>query len=401
VATTDESTFARYRRALAGERLPCAFVDRDAFDANVATILALAAGKPLRVATKSIRVRSLVRRAAEGGGGAVAGLMTYDARETPGLVADGFRDLLLAYPTIQRGDVELLARANLDGAVASVVADAPAHLEALDAGAKAVGARIPVLVDVDVAYRPLPGLHLGVLRSPLRDPRDVVEFARRVTSHPHLTFRGVMAYEAQIAGVADRDPRSPAMDAVKRAMKIRSRLDVRRARGAITEALRDAGMSPRVFNGGGTGSLTSSAADPSLTEITAGSGFLASHLFDHYDGVPLVPAAFFALAVTRVPRPGVVTCQGGGYVASGEAGPSRLPHPAWPAGATLLPREGAGEVQTPLHLPRGESLSIGDPVFFRHAKAGELAEHFDAYAIVSGDEITQRAPTYRGERLLG
>ena len=82
-----------------------------------------------------------------------------------------------------------------------------------------------------------------------------------------------------------------------------------------------------LFNGGGTGSVAWSAEDPALTEVAAGSGFLDSHLFDGFRGLALEPAAFFALQVTRRPAPGLVTCQGGGFVASGAAGPDRLPLP--------------------------------------------------------------------------
>ena len=43
-----------------------------------------------------------------------------------------------------------------------------------------------------------------------------------------------------------------------------------------------------------------------------------------------------------------------------------------------------------------DQMKIGDPVFFRHAKAGELAEHVTEYLLVRGDRIEDRAPTYRG-----
>jgi D-serine deaminase-like pyridoxal phosphate-dependent protein len=152
-----------------------------------------------------------------------------------------------------------------------------------------------------------------------------------------------------------------------------------------------------LFNGGGTGSVAFSVADPSLTEVTAGSGFLDSHLFDHYEGLSFVPAAFFALQVTRKPSKGFVTCHSGGFVASGAAGNDRLPIPYLPTGLSLLGLEGAGEVQTPLAVPEDLDLPLGHPVFFRHAKAGELAAHFPEYLLVRKDRIESRAKTYRGE----
>ena len=156
------------------------------------------------------------------------------------------------------------------------------------------------------------------------------------------------------------------------------------------------GLGGGLFNGGGTGSLAWSSDEDALTEVTVGSGFLDSHLFDYYRGLELEAAAMFALQVVRRPGRSMVTCHGGGYVASGEPGQDRLPIPFLPRGASLMRLEGAGEVQTPVVLPEGVRLEIGAPMFFRHAKAGELAEHFVEYKMVRNDAIEAVAPTYRG-----
>jgi D-serine deaminase-like pyridoxal phosphate-dependent protein len=84
-------------------------------------------------------------------------------------------------------------------------------------------------------------------------------------------------------------------------------------------------------------------------------------------------------------------------VASGQAGPSRLPTPALPAGLRLLKQEGTGEVQTPLIGSVADSLRVGDRVWFRHTKAGELSEHVDELHLIDGDKIVGTVPTYRGE----
>jgi D-serine deaminase-like pyridoxal phosphate-dependent protein len=164
----------------------------------------------------------------------------------------------------------------------------------------------------------------------------------------------------------------------------------------MASAFTSAGRALTVFNGGGTGSAAWCAGESVLTEVTIGSGFLDSHLFDYYRGLALEPAAYFALQVVRRPGPGFVTCHGGGYIASGAAAPDRLPVPSLPRGLSLVPLEGAGEVQTPLRVPADMNVEVGSPVFFRHAKAGELAEHFCEYLLVRGDRIEARAPTYRG-----
>lgn len=383
--------YERYRRAIGGESLPVALVDLDAVDANVDALVSHAANKPLRPATKSIRCPEIVEHVLARGGAAMRGLMTFTARESALWVTRGQRDLLLGYPTAQLADADVLARLNRE-AVVAVVVDDLAHLELLSARASAAGATVPVVVEADMAYRPLGRGHLGVRRSPLRSPRDVVAFARRVRATPHLRFHGVMGYEAQIAGVPDRGGHLSAP--FVRAMKARSRAEVARRRSAIARALRDEGFAFEVFNGGGTGSLRSSAHEDVLTEVTAGSGFVGGHLFDGYDDVQVAPALYFALQVVRRPSPAIVTCLGGGYIASGAAGRSRLPIPALPENLALLEHEGAGEVQTPL-AGRNE-LALGDPVFFRHAKAGELAEHFHEYLLVRGDRVVGRAKTYRG-----
>jgi D-serine deaminase-like pyridoxal phosphate-dependent protein len=121
-------------------------------------------------------------------------------------------------------------------------------------------------------------------------------------------------------------------------------------------------------------------------------------LFDHYTNFSGSPAALFALPVVRRPAPGVVTVLGGGYLASGTADRSRLPQPYLPEGLRFDPREGAGEVQTPLLGQAADGLRIGDRVWFRHAKAGELCERFDTLHLVDGDRVIEAVPTYRGER---
>jgi D-serine deaminase-like pyridoxal phosphate-dependent protein len=205
-----------------------------------------------------------------------------------------------------------------------------------------------------------------------------------------------MAYEAQLAGLPDDEPGARLASWLKRALKGASRPDVVSRRAAVVDALRRVGLPPIVVDGGGSGSVDFSASDPTLTEVAAGSGFLASHLFDSFAELDVLPAAFFALQVVRRPARGLVTCHGGGFVASGAVGADRLPCPVYPAGLSLTRFEGAGEVQTPLRVPSGVALGLGDPVFFRHAKAGELAEHFNEYLLVRGDRVVGRAPTYRG-----
>jgi D-serine deaminase-like pyridoxal phosphate-dependent protein len=324
--------------------------------------------------------------------------MAFSAREAGFLVERGYDDVLVAYPTVRPREVEEVCRALSGGARVMLTVDSREHLEALARIARAHGVTIPVVAEIDMSYRPLGGaLHIGVRRSGLRSVEQVVAFAQEIQRTRDLSLAGFLAYEAQIAGISDDNPFSPMLNPIKRTLKDLSRAHVARMRRELKDALARAGVEYALFNGGGTGSVPWSSTEDALTEISAGSGFVASHLYDHYRGVRLQPAQCFALEVVRSSDPGMVTCLGGGYVASGESGRDRLPLPYLPHGLRLTKLEGAGEVQTPLILPDGLHLAPGDPVFFRHAKAGELAEHFNQYLLVRGDRIEARVPTYRGE----
>lgn len=384
-------------RALRGERLPAALVDLDALERNVERVARAVrgSGKTVRVASKSIRHLGLLRRILERGGTDFRGVMCFTLAEACFLADHGFDDLLVAYPSVGAGTLAEAAARVKRGVTLRLVADDLKQLEAYGRAARAVGTVLEVVLDVDVAFAALRGrVHLGVLRSPLRLAADVERLARaRVEG---IEIVGLMGYEAQVAGLPDANPFSRALNPARRAIKRISIPRVAKLRREALQALRRAGVEAVIVNGGGTGSLRTTLQDPHVTEVTVGSGFLCSHLFDYYADRALEPAAFFALEVCRIPEPGVVTCLGGGYVASGEPGWDRLPLPWLPEGLRYVSVEGAGEVQTPLRVPHGLHIAIGDPIVFRHAKAGELAERFDSYLLVRAGEIVAREPTYRG-----
>lgn len=393
---TRASLYRRYCEAIRGERLPVAVVDMDALDANAALLLdqVRACGKSLRIATKSIRCPALIDHLAELAGDTLSGLMAFTVEEAELLVERGYRDVMVAYPSVQPGDVDLLAQLNqrADTRV-SIVVDSRDQIDRL----ARPGASIPVVIEVDMSLRILGGrVHLGVHRSPLHTAKDVVALARAIADSQGVSLAGIMGYEAQIAGMGEANPFSRAANPIRSVIKRASIPAVRKLRRQVASELALAGIGIELFNGGGTGSVDTTGQDEVVTEVTAGSGFLCSHLFDYYPHLALTPAAFFALQVVRIPAAGYVTCHGGGQIASGQAGADRLPIPVLPSGLELTSLEGAGEVQTPLTGPGTAQLAVGDPVFFRHAKAGELAERTNEYVLVRGTEIVDRAATYRG-----
>jgi D-serine deaminase-like pyridoxal phosphate-dependent protein len=385
------------RRILAGERLPAAFIDLDALEANVDALVASARGTPIRLATKSIRHVGLISRILDRLGPVSAGLMCYAVEEAVALSRAGFEDLLVAYPSLQPAALREAALQVAAGGSIRLLADSPEHLLALDVAGRAAGVRLEVVLELDVSYRPLGGrVHLGARRSPMRTPADLLALVERAAALPGVRVVGLMAYEGHIAGLPDASPFAPALNPVKRALKRRAYPAAVALRAAAVAALEGADVRLAVINAGGTGSVHLNASESAITEVTAGSGFLCPHLFDYYADLSLRPAAFFALEAVRRPDPGIITCAGGGYIASGEPGADRSPLPWLPAGLRYISVEGAGEVQTPLRVPDGVSIRVGDPVVFRHSKAGEPAERFREYLLVRGGEIQAREPTYRG-----
>lgn len=385
-----------------GQRLPLAFVDLDSFDANVNTAASIAqtADKQLRIGTKSVRCLPLMERVLAHASSRFHGFLTFTAEETLFLADAGHDDFILAYPTVQPGDLEILANLTKRGRQVAVMVDCAQHLDVLNQAGKRNNLVLNACLEIDMAYRPLgnDSLHLGLRRSPIRRPGQALALVKYAKTLTNVKIDSVMGYEGHIAGTNDNVPHQAVKNAIYRTLKNASMKELSSRRDAVIRSIKEAGVDLRLVNGGGSGSLVSTLRDESVTEATIGSGLFASGLFHYFKEIKYQPSAFFALQVVRIPKDGMVTCAGGGYIASGAIEKSKLPLPAMPVGLKYVDLEGAGEVQTPLVLPQGcPKLNLGDPVFFQHAKAGELCERFNELALVRGGEIVDTVKTYRGE----
>ncbi|GAA5176307.1 amino acid deaminase/aldolase [Pseudonocardia eucalypti] len=385
--------FPAMARATEGLRPPYAVVDLGALDANALDMVRRAAGKPIRLASKSVRCRQILRRTLATDG--FRGIMALTLPEA-GWLAEEFDDVLVGYPTADGDALRKLAVDEHRASRVTVMVDSPEHVEFVAEAARG-GAPLRVCLDLDASLRLFGDrVHLGPRRSPVRSPGQARALAEAVLARPELRLIGLMAYEGQIAGVGDNRPGSPVRRAAIRAMQRASAKELRERRAEVVAAV--TALAPLEFvNGGGTGSLESTASEPAITELGAGSGLYSPGLFDAYTGFRHHPSAFFVLPVVRRPAPDMVTVLGGGWVASGPVGTDRLPVPTWPTGLHLTATEGAGEAQTPLAGPGAAALGLGDRVWFRHAKAGELCERVDVLHLVRGDRIVDAVPTYRGE----
>jgi D-serine deaminase-like pyridoxal phosphate-dependent protein len=393
----------RYDAIFEGISPPFAFVDLDAMRSNADILAAQASPLPVRIASKSVRSTKVLERIL-GLNESFRGILSFTLPEALHLARQGHEDIFVGYPTANRkalAELALLAAERPDTHPALIV-DEPAHLDLIESAAGRGSAPIRVAIDIDPSWWPAHGrvARIGPKRSPIRTAERARRFAAEITERPGTKLVGAMAYEGHIAGVGDDIPGKPFRSAAIRTMQSRSLDELRERLPSVIAAIRDAADSELEWvNAGGTGSLTRSKDLGIATELTSGSGFYAPTLFDTYRSLDLTPAAFFCLPIVRRPHPGIATALGGGYIASGAPGRDRLPQPYMPVGLTLDSDEGAGEVQTPLVGAAAKKLRVGDRVYMRHAKAGELCERFESLYLIKGDSVVEQVPTYRGEGL--
>ncbi len=399
----EQSKVIDWKALFKKERLPAVVVDLNAFDRNVEKLRNLTQSidpkKKIRIASKSVRVPVLMKRVLESSD-QFQGLMCYSAEEIgflSNLKGFVFDDFLLAYPTLQNSDLKILQSVHENRKTIKIVVDSVQHLQALSKFFVDSQNPLQVLIDVDLSLRFFRGwLHIGVRRSSIRTTEQAVLLAKEIARYPGLIFSGFMAYEAQVAGLGDRNPFKSILNPLARWVRKMSVQYIQKRRTELLIEFNKNKFNIKIFNGGGTGSFNYALQESVLTEVTAGSALLCPHLFDYYSNVQFEPACYFALQAVRSSDPGYVTAQGGGYIASGEAGKDRLPVPIWPENLALIDMEGAGEVQTPVKGVGTSNVEVGGPIVFRHAKAGELAERFNEYLLIADGQIIAREKTYRG-----
>jgi D-serine deaminase-like pyridoxal phosphate-dependent protein len=385
---------------------PYGVISLPALAHNAFDMLDRAAGRPIRVASKSVRVRGVMDAVLALPG--YAGVLAYTLPEANWLATDApardgraghpaVTDVVVAYPTADRAALRELATTPHLAARVTIMVDSVEQLDFVDA---VVAPRdresIRVCLELDASWDSRVFGHLGVRRSPVHSVADARAFAELIVGRPGFSLVGMMGYEAQIAGLVNRPAGNPLRARAVTWVQKRSAAELAERRGSAVAAVR-AVADLEFVNGGGTGSIESTVAEEAVTEVAAGSGLFGPHLFDNYAHFHPAPAASFALSVVRKPQPGVAVLLGCGWIASGPTQPDRTPKLAWPRGLALLPREGAGEVQSPVTGPAAGALTVGDRVWLRHTKAGEISEHLDEFAVVDDGAIVETVQTYRGE----
>jgi D-serine deaminase-like pyridoxal phosphate-dependent protein len=402
--TTPEAFWPSLTAATAHLDPPLGVLHLPALRHNAHDMLRRAGGRPIRVASKSVRVRSVLEAVLALPG--YAGVLAYTLPEALWLAEgddrhDPIDDVVVGYPTADRAAIARLAASPELAERVTLMVDSLEHLDLIDAvAAPSERQTIRLCLELDASWdAPVLG-RVGVYRSPLHTPDALRALAEHIVRRPGFRLVGVMSYEAQIAGQGDAPAGRPAWAATLRRVQRASGAELIARRGEAVAAVR-AVADLEFVNGGGTGSLEFTSADPAVTELAAGSGLFGGHLFDTYRAFRPAPAASFALSVVRRPDDRTATLLGGGWIASGPPGADRLPRVVWPTGLSMAAREMAGEVQTPLTGAAASVMHVGDRVWLRHTKSGELSEHLNAFQLV--DTVDGRAavvgetPTYRGE----
>lgn len=388
-------SYEEIQDALVNVPKPCAYLHVESLENNIKSILQMSGDKKIRIASKSIRSVAVLKMIMEYSE-RFQGVMCFTADEALYLHEQDFDDLFIAYPIWDETQLRKICQLVKNGAIITVTIDSTEHLQHLERIAKDENGSFLVAIDIDLSTQ-FPGLHFGVYRSPLRTVTDVMALIKQINQSSYVKLDGLIGYEAQIAGVVDKAPKQQMKNNLVHLLKRRSIKEIKQKRSAIMKALQNEGVFVRFFNGGGTGSMLTTQEEEAVTELTVGSGFYNSHLFDKYTSFQLAPAVGFAIEITRKPKENIYTCLGGGYVASGAAGKDKLPEIYLPKGAKLTVNEGAGEVQTPVIYKGPIPLQLGDPIILRHSKAGELCERFHYLHIIKGNRVIDQYTTYRGD----
>lgn len=383
----------RLDRAFSDLERPFAWLDLDALDKNIRTVQEACGGKQIRIATKSIRSVEVLRYVQKNLAN-VVGFMTFTAAETIFLLQQQFDDLLLGYPVMEEAAIRRLLHFVKDGKSVTFMVDRPEHIQLLAKLGLEIGVRVQVCIDINVS-NDFKVLYFGTKRSSLYSLETLTPFLQEIQKTSAIEVIGAMGYEAQIAGVGNR-PANALKGKVIEAMQVQAKKQVTQFRRLAIAHIKAYFPNLRFVNGGGSGSMLYTNQQKEVTEITVGSAFYAPALFDQFTHLQLEKAAGFALSVTRKPEKNIVVCHGGGYTASGAIGLDRLPVFYEPSNFAYLSLEGAGEVQTPIKV-KGKHINIGDTIYFRHAKAGELCERFQVLHGIREDKYMGPYTTYRGD----
>ena len=390
-----DTLYQVYKNASKDVEMPFLMLDKDLLDINIKEILRRTNGKSIRIATKSIRSIAILNMILQHSPKFI-GVMSYSAAETIFLIEQDIDNILIGYPIINKDLIYQLCHKIALGATITFMVDCLEQVELIQEQAAKLSIKAPICIDVDMSSS-FPGIYFGVYRSSIKNVADLKKLVQKIKQLENISVEGLMGYEAQIAGMGDNVKGQKLMNIIISFLKKHSTKEIAKRRKECYNYLINEGYQLKIVNGGGTGSIESTIEEDYINEVTVGSGFYNSHLFDNYSNFKHQPALFYAIECTRIPTNNKITASYGGYVASGSIGINKQAVPYLPEGLKLIKEEGTGEVQTPFDTMHcNETLRIGDPIFMRSSKAGEICERFNKIHILIDKKNFISVNTYRG-----
>ena len=370
-----------------GPGKPVLLLDMDALDANVEVVKRrVPAGLAVRVVAKSLASIPLLRHVMERLG--TARLMVFD--DTLGAIARAMpeADVLIGKPMpVQAAARFYEERRGMGiqdpGQRVRWLVDGAERLAQYAQLGRALGLRIRVNVEVDI------GLHRGGVSS----EEELVALVKTIAEDPdHLSFAGLMGYEAHVASAP------PLLSSPPRAFaaSVTRLTSLKEAIQARFPELCDGDV---VWNAGGSKTYSMYPAYGAASEVALGSCLVKPTDFDVPTLTEHVPALFLAapvlkrLAGVRVPylewasrawaavdpnRAVSYFIYGGGWLA----------RPVSPAGLSDNPIYGFSTNQAMLNGSEKTGLHPDDWVFFRPTQSERVLQEFGTLRLVEKGRLT-------------
>lgn len=274
---------------------PALIVDLDTLDRNIARIADTCRknGKAWRPHTKGQKIPAIAHKAIAAG---AIGVTCAKLGEAEVMAAAGIADILIANQIVGGPKVRRLAGLSRQARL-TVAADDEAQLKDLDQAARAVGARVGVVIEVDI----------GIKRAGVAPGRAVVELAAAITRLPGLEFRGVMGWEGHACPIADPVAKEAAI------------VEAVGLLAGSADACRAAGIPTEIVSCGGTGTYWITARQAGVTEIQAGGGAFCDVRYRQKFGVDHDYALTVLTTVISRPNAGRIVCDAGKKTMSDDA----------------------------------------------------------------------------------
>jgi 3-hydroxy-D-aspartate aldolase len=353
---------------------PALLVDLDALERNIAQLADRLAGTGVRLRphAKTHKCAAIALRQIAAG---AVGVCCQKVTEAEALAYGGVRDVLVSNQVVGPRKLARLAALARQARV-SVCVDHPANVAALDEAAQAFGARLEVLVEVNVGHN-----RCGV------DPGEpVLALSQQVAACRGLRFMGLQAYHGNAQHVREHDARRTAIHTA--AGKVRDTLDL----------LSRHGLAAEIVSGGGTGSFEFELETGVWNELQCGSyvfmdaDYLKNLRADGQTGSVFEPSLTVYATVMSRPAPDRAIVDAGLKALSVDSG---LP---WVVGIPGVEYTGASDDHGKLQVTGlGVGLALGDKVRLIPGHCDPTVNLYDWMVAYRGDRVETVWPvTARG-----